>query len=117
MVSESTLPPILEAAFRRCRSACEEALDRYGGADSDTGEREFAATLLTVIAAIDTALDSKPGQQERLAAAAAQVARGAAETIRRYGLDEPILRCAAACEELARRYPDSSAGAAAAAAT
>lgn len=106
MVSEPTLPPILEAAFRRCRSACEEALAVYGGEDSDTGEREFAASLLTVVAAIDAALDSKPGQQERMAAAAAQVARGAAETIRRYGLDELILRCAAACEELALRYPD-----------
>ena len=98
------LPPVLEAASRRCRAICAETLAVYGGEDGDTTEREFAGTLLTVIAAIDAALDAEPERRQRSLGAAAQVARGAAEQIRRYGLDERILRCAAACEELDRRY-------------
>lgn len=108
MVSELPHPQVLEATFRRCRTTCEETLDVYGGADGDTGERGFAATLLMVIAAIDAAIDSAPERRERAVRAAAQVARSAAEQIRHYGLDEPILRCAAACEELAHRYASPS---------
>lgn len=105
-VGSNSFPSVQEAALGRCRAICAETLASYGGEDGDTAEREFAGTLLTMIAAIDAALDAAPERRERSVEAAAQIARGAAEQIRRYGFDEPILRCAAACEELAHRYSD-----------
>jgi hypothetical protein len=102
VVSEASLPAVLEAALRRCRTICRETLERYDD-DDGTLDREFAAALLTVVAAVDVALDAPAGQRRAAVAAAAQTARSTAALIRRYGLDEQILRCAAACEELLRR--------------
>jgi hypothetical protein len=105
VVSEASFPTVLEAALRRCRSTCHETLGRYDD-DDGTLDREFAAALLTVVAAVDVALDAPAEQRRDAVAAAARTAGSTAALIRRYGLDEQILRCAATCEELLRRTGD-----------
>lgn len=107
MVCDVPLPAVVERALRRCRSVCCETLELYAGDGGGAADAEFGATLLTVIAAIDVALGSEPERRERSVRAAAQVARGAAEHVRRYGLDERTLRCAAACEALGNRFADA----------
>ena len=95
------LPSLLDEALRRCIACCCQTVETYA-AKSDP-DAEFASTLLAVVAALELVLEATPEKRERTLAAAVGIARSGAATIRRYGLDEQILRCAAACEEAAHR--------------
>lgn len=92
---------MLDEALRRCVACCRETIEIY--ASETDPDAEFASTLLAVVAALELVLEAAPEKREQVLAAAAEIARVGAATIRRYGLDQQILRYAAACEEAAYR--------------
>jgi hypothetical protein len=99
--SEIEHPSVLDEALRRCVACCRETIETYAAkADPDP---EFAAPLLAVVAALELAIEARPPRRERALVAAEEITRDAAARLRRYGLDEQILRCAAACDHAAHR--------------
>jgi hypothetical protein len=87
--------------LRQCAASCEHALKEWAsGFDLSDGHQLFHE-LLPAIAAIRTTVDllgeEGPRRDVALHLAHAACERAAAEC-RRYGLDAPLLRCAAACD-------------------
>jgi hypothetical protein len=86
--------------LRNCANSCEEAMhvyaSRFGGRTEDRLFRE----LIPAIATINTAADLLDDDRRRalVLRLAHDACRRAAVECRRYGLDEPLLRCAAACD-------------------
>jgi hypothetical protein len=82
---------------------CKSTLEAYRvDAESPTGASAFAAVVLA-LAGIDRAVESRYGDPAHDASLliAASLCREAASSIRTYGLDPELLRCAGACERAA----------------
>ena len=80
---------------------CELALQEYVGRFGVPVEHELVRALIPAIATLRTAAEVL---DERLKAELAlrlaqEACRHAAIACRRYGLDEPLLRCAVACDQ------------------
>ncbi len=91
----------LSQSLESCITICSETLSAYLD-PAEAGENAFGQTLLSAIAAMQTAVshDSDSPAERRFAALeiAAKLCHSAAEQCRRHGLDEQLLRAAAACE-------------------
>jgi len=92
--------PVAAGSLAACADTCARALQTY----SDDGEAsgEFGGALRAAIAAM--AMVAERGDADLssgLLIAARSVCRDAATTCRRHGLDETLLRAAAACERAA----------------
>ena len=88
----------LAANLRECVSVCEHTLALYRESEETTGKSFFSAVMLAM-AGIERVIDAEDAGQEREVSLmiAASLAREAAQTVRRHGLDEQLLRCADAC--------------------
>jgi hypothetical protein len=90
----------LSHALVQCAASCELALQEYVSRFSLPVEHELFRTLIPAIATVRTAadvLDEQLKAELALRLAHAACSRAAIEC-RRYGLDEPLLRCAATCD-------------------
>jgi hypothetical protein len=86
--------------LERCIAVCERTLEAYV-AEGDQST-PFAGPILRATAALQAALGTEVDELGDLSLAiASDLAREAAATIRRHGLDERLLRCAEACERAA----------------
>ena len=85
----------------QCAARCELALQEYVSRFGVPVEHELFRALIPAIATLRTAADVLDEQLK--AELALHLAHGAcssaASECRRYGLDEPLLRCAAACDQ------------------
>jgi hypothetical protein len=85
----------------QCAESCERALQEYVARFGVSTEHDLFRELLPAIATIRTAVDLLDDQSSRRELAlqlAEDACRCAAARCRRYGLDESLLRCAAACD-------------------
>ena len=90
----------LRQALVQCAASCELALQEYVSGFALPVEHELFRVLIPAIATVRTAadaLDEHPKVELALHLAHDACSRAAIEC-RRYGLDEPLLRCAAACD-------------------
>lgn len=96
---QSPLAEALQPSVRICEATLETYRDQ---AESQTGASFFAAVVLA-LAGMERAVESSYGDPTHDASLliAASLCREAASSIRRHGLDEGLLRCAAACEHAA----------------
>jgi hypothetical protein len=99
------LSPVVRQVLLRCAESCERALIDYrkvaGGLV--TG-RELFRDLLRAIATVRTAvdlLDEADSRRELALRLTAEACSAAAVRCRQAGLDESLLRCAAACDRAA----------------
>jgi hypothetical protein len=84
----------------QCAASCERALEEYAsGLSVPIGHQLFRA-VIPAIATLRTAADLLHEEPKRELALqlAHQACSEAAIECRRYGLDQPLLRCAAACD-------------------
>jgi hypothetical protein len=91
----------LAQALFQCAASCELALQEYVSRFGVPVERELFRELIPAIATVRTAADLLQDQAKRglaLRLARDACSRAAIEC-RRYGFDEPLLRCAAACDQ------------------
>jgi hypothetical protein len=87
-------------ALLQCAASCELALQKYVSGFGLPVEHELFRVLIPAIATVRTAadaLDEQPKVEVALHLAHDACSRAASEC-RRYGLDEALLRCAAACD-------------------
>lgn len=84
----------------QCAGRCELALQEYVARFGVPVEHELVRALIPAIATLRTAADVLDEQLKAELALhlAHDACRRAAIACRRYGLDEPLLRCAAACD-------------------
>ena len=85
----------------QCAASCELALQEYVSRVAVPVEHELFRALIPAIATVRTAadvLDEQLKAELALHLAHDACSRAAIEC-RRYGLDEPLLRCAAACDQ------------------
>jgi hypothetical protein len=87
--------------LRQCAASCEEGLQEYVSRFGLSTEHQLFRELLPAIATARTAADllRDEGNHELVLHLAHEACSRAATECRRYGLDEPLLRCAAACDE------------------
>ena len=85
----------------QCAARCELALQEYVGRFGVPVEHELVRALIPAIATLRTAADVLDEQLKAELALhlAHDACSRAAIACRRYGLDEPLLRCAAACDQ------------------
>jgi hypothetical protein len=91
----------LAEALVRCVRVCEATLEDYG-AEEETGT-QLVSSLVLAVAGVERAVEADaddPGRPASLAIAAT-LCRDAAGSVRRYGLDPSLLRCAEACDRAA----------------
>lgn len=90
--------------LRHCAASCEEALHVYVSRFGLRAEHQLFRELLPAIATVKTAADLLDDDRSRelVLPLAHEACRRAAIECRRYGLDEPLLRCAAACDRAVR---------------
>ena len=81
-------------------SSCEEAVRVYVSRFGLGVEHQLVRELIPAIATLRTAADllHDDRRRELVLRLAHEACRRAAIECRRYGLDEPLLRCAAACD-------------------
>jgi hypothetical protein len=87
-------------ALVQCAASCQRALEEYAsGSGVPIGHQLFRA-VIPAIATLRTAADLLHEEPKRELALqlAHQACSHAAIECRRYGLGEPLLRCAAACD-------------------
>jgi hypothetical protein len=86
--------------LHHCAKTCEEAMHAYVSRFGLRVEHHLFRELIPAIATIDTAADllDDDRRRELVLRLAHDACRRAAAECRRYGLDEPLLRCAAACD-------------------
>jgi hypothetical protein len=86
--------------LRRCAASCEEGLDDYVSRFGLRADHQLFRELIPAIATVKTAADLLEDDRSRtlVLRLAHEACRRAALECRRYGLDEPLLRCAAACD-------------------
>ena len=86
--------------LRQCAASCEEALDDYVSRFGLRADHQLFRELIPAIATCKTAADllNDDRSRELVLRLAHEACRRAAIECRRYGLDEPLLRCAAACD-------------------
>jgi hypothetical protein len=84
----------------QCAARCELALREYVSRLGVPAEHELVRALIPAIATLRTAADVLDEQLkvELALHLAHETCSRAAIACRRYGLDEPLLRCAAACD-------------------
>lgn len=85
--------------LRHSAASCEEAVRLYVSRDLAV-EHQLFRELIPAIATLRTAADllQDDRRRELVLRLAHEACRRAAIECRRYGLDEPLLRCAAACD-------------------
>ncbi len=95
--------PSLPGALSRAAEVCAETIEAYRNETAPPQDRRFVSALLLAIGSLETAAaDEEDALRREIAlAVAASLARDAAEAVRARGLDERLLRCAAACERAA----------------
>ena len=101
---ELTVSSLLAAALSRCAAICEQTLEAYVAADPGLAGSPFGRALMAAVAALQTAAEAEERdwvRRETTLAVAAVLAEDAAVLLRGHGLDERLLRCAAACERAA----------------
>jgi hypothetical protein len=86
--------------LRHCADNCEEAMRTYAARFGLRAQHELFRELIPAIATINTAADLLDDDERRelVLRLADAACRHAALECRRYGFDEPLLRCAAACD-------------------
>src|SRR5215212_3303850 len=86
--------------LRQCAATCEEAVGAYVARFGLRAEHQLFRELIPAIASLKTAADllGDDRSRELVLRLAHQACGRAAIECRRHGLDEPLLRCAAACE-------------------
>ena len=86
--------------LRESAASCEEALGVYVSRFGLSVEHRLFRELIPAIASVKTAADLLHDDRTRelVLRLAHEACRRAAIECRRYGLDEPLLRCAAACD-------------------
>jgi hypothetical protein len=86
--------------LRDCADNCEEAMHVYASRFELPTEHTLFRELIPAIATIKTAADFLDDDRRRalVLRLAHDACRRAAAECRRYGIDEPLLRCAAACD-------------------
>jgi hypothetical protein len=85
----------------QCAEGCERALEEYVARVGMPTKHEVFRELLPTIAIVRTAADlhdDKSSRRELALHLADDACKRAAARCRRYGLDESLLRCAAACD-------------------
>ena len=99
------LSPVDRQVLLQCAESCERALVDYGKvAGSTATEHELVSDLLRAIAAVRAAVDLRDDADTRRELAfrlTAEACRAAAVRCLGAGLDESLLRCAAACDRAA----------------
>jgi hypothetical protein len=95
--SASDLP---KRVLNQCAARCEEALRAYVSRFGLRVEHELFRQLIPAIATVKTAADllEHDASREVVLRLAHEACGRAASECRRYGFDEPLLRCAAACD-------------------
>ena len=90
----------LERGAERCTRILEELAERYPAIE----RTPFANEVRLAVAAMETAvrqLDAPPAERQSALLITTTLARQAAEAARRHGIDEAMLRVAAACDAVA----------------
>jgi hypothetical protein len=90
--------------LEQCAAACERALARYKSGIGLTRDHHVVQSVVSAMAAVATAadyLEAEPEQKKVALSLAVHVCTGAASECRRYGLDQDLLLCAAACDRAA----------------
>jgi hypothetical protein len=92
---------LVSQALRQCAASCEAALQEYASRLGLSAEHRLLRELIPAIATVRTAADFLHDEERReLVLGLAHEACGRAATeCRRYGLDDDLLRCAAACDQ------------------
>ncbi len=87
--------------LRQCATSCEEGLQECATRFDLSSAHQLFRELIPAIAAARTAADllQREGNHALALRVAHQLCSRAATECRRYGFDEPLLRCAAACDE------------------
>jgi hypothetical protein len=87
-------------ALVQCAASCERALEEYASRFGVPTEHELFRAVIPAIATLRTAADLLHEEPKRELALqlAHQACSDAAIECRRYGLDQPLLRCAVACD-------------------
>ena len=87
--------------LQRCAASCELALKANMSRFRLSGEQGLVRALLPAIATLRTAADMLHDEHTRQLALhlAHEACSQAANECRRYGFDEPLLRCAATCDQ------------------
>jgi hypothetical protein len=87
--------------LRQCAASCEEALHGYVSRFGLRADHQLFRELIPAIASLKTAADLLEDDRSRtlVLRLAHEACRRAALECRRYGLDEPLLRCAAVCDK------------------
>jgi hypothetical protein len=97
-------PSQLSQSLESCTTICRHALAAYLN-PAQARESAFGQTLLSAIAAMQTAVshdtESTPERRRSALQIAAKVCHAAAGECRHHGLDVPLLRAADACERAA----------------
>jgi len=105
MLSGAITSSHLADALERCAETCKDTLALYLDA-TEASESQFGQTLLAAIAALETAAaheNSPPPKRHAALQLASSLCQTAAATSRKHGLDEPLLRAAAAaCDRAAQ---------------
>jgi hypothetical protein len=86
--------------LRHCAASCEEAVRVYVSRFGLRAEHQLFRELIPAIATVKTAADLLDDERSRelVLRLAHEACLRAAIECRRYGLDEPLLRCAGACD-------------------
>lgn len=87
----------------RCAAVCEETLRAYAEEHPDAPSSSFGGTMLLASAALMTLaeMDRRDPRYDLSLMIVSTLTRETAEKIRRYGLDERLLRCALLCDRAA----------------
>jgi hypothetical protein len=92
---------LLSQALLQCAESCERVLQEYVLRLGLSSRHDLCRDLLPTVATVRTAIDLLDDQSPRRELALQLVdgaCRRAATQCRRYGLDESLLLCAAACD-------------------
>ena len=102
--AKSALSPAVGQVLVQCAESCERALFDYRTRVGGDATHDLFRSLLVAIATVRTAVDlletDDPGRKLALRLTDEACTRAAAQC-RRHGFDEPLLRCAGACERAA----------------
>lgn len=87
-------------SLAQCAASSERALEEYASGVAVPNQHELFRAVIPAIAALRTAADlfHEEPKRELALQLAHQSCSDAAIECRRYGLDQPLLRCAAACD-------------------
>ena len=99
-----TPSPIARQVLSQCAQSCERALIDYATQVAGVGGSALLGYLLRAIAVVRTTLDLldlEDSRRELALRLTVEACSAAAAHCRRAGLDEPLLRCAVACERAA----------------